>query len=299
MTNTWKSPTPSVVPVVPVSFGLQADNHSGIEFARVLFGVRSSRRSFRRWLFGPYGLAIIEIIVVVGVWQGVTSLGLISPLEIAQPSSVARAFAEGFVTKRYIYGDLLTSGEEFLIGFLLGTAIGIALGLAMGLIESVKRICEPIVMFLYAIPQVAFLSLLIIWFGIGLKPKVFLIFAGVVFTMAINTEAGVRNIDPSLTDMARAFGTPKAETLRKVVLPGSFPFVLAGLRLSVGRALIMLVVAEMYAANKGVGFLIINAGNSYDTPVLIEGVIILSVISVFASSVLKRAERKVTSWRKG
>lgn len=296
MTNTWKL-TLEGDRSDPELSRLQADSDLQDVTPQGVLQAQPLRRS-RLWSgLGKYVIPLIEIVVIVGLWQGVTALKIISPLEIAQPSSVARVFWEAFVTQRYIYEDLLTSGQEFILGFVLGSTIGISLGLAMGLSGRIKRILDPLVMFLYAVPQVAFLSLLIIWFGIGMKPKVFLIFVGVVFTLVINTEAGVRNVDPTLMDMSRAFGKSTGETLRKVVIPGSFPFVLAGLRLAVGRSLIMLVVAEMYAANHGIGYLIMNAGSSYNTPVLVMGVIVLSVISVIASSALKRAERRVNSWR--
>jgi ABC-type nitrate/sulfonate/bicarbonate transport system permease component len=256
---------------------------------------RFSRR--QRW-WGNKLLGVVELAVLIGIWQliGATT-GLVDVQQISSPVAVAKRFWAGFVTQRFIYGDLAVSAEEIAIGLGLGIVVGVIVGVAMGRVKIVFRLLDPIVTFLYGTPAVAFISLLIIWLGIGTAPKVALIFSGVVFVVIVNTETGVRTIDHNIVEMARSFRASRFQVLRKVVLPGAVPVMLAGFRLAVGRSLIMMLVAEMYGADKGLGYFITNAGATYDTTDVLMGVIVLSTAAVLMTKVLRMAERRVSNWK--
>ena len=149
---------------------------------------------------------------------------------------------------------------------------------------------------LNAAPQVAFLPLLIIWLGIGITSKVALVFLGSFIIMVINTESGVAQVDRRLIETARSFMANERQILINIVLPSAMPYIIAGMRLAVGRTLVMVVVAEIYAATKGLGYLIFQAGASYDTSMIFVGVVILAVAGMALNAFLRAVERRIAPW---
>jgi len=183
------------------------------------------------------------------------------------------------------------------MGFGLSVAVGVPVGLVMGRVPLVASTVEPFVAALYASPQVAFLPLLIIWLGIGFSSKVALVFLGSFIIVLINTETGVAHVDPRLIETARSFTARERQILAKIVLPSALPFIIAGMRLAIGRALVMVVVAEIYASNKGLGYLIFQAGGMYDTAQVFVGVGILAAAGVTFNAALRALERRLAPWR--
>lgn len=255
------------------------------------------RPAWKRFLWWGGWLGAVEIVVIAGLWQLVVSAGLVDKQQISTPKDVAIRFGQAFFTQRSIYHDLWVSGREILAGLIIGIAVGVIVGILMGRIPLVNRILDPIVAFLYATPVVAFIPLLIIWLGIGAAPKIVLIFAGVVFVVIVNTEVGVRTVEPSLIEMARSFNGTRFQVMRVVIIPSAVPIVLAGFRLAIGRALIMMMVGEMYGANGGLGYFISNAGTTYNTTDVLLGVIILAASAVILTRLLRVAESRVSHWR--
>jgi NitT/TauT family transport system permease protein len=253
----------------------------------------SAQRRFKRQ---TRLLLLAEIVVILGAWQLLGALNIVEEQQISSPSAVAVALWKALITQHYIYGDLWVSFKEIAIGLLLGIVVGVVVGVIMGRSRLLFQLLDPIVNFLYATPAVAFITLLIIWLGIGTAPKVALIFSGVVFIVIVNTETGIRTVDPTLVEMARSFRLSRMQVLRKVILPGAVPVMLAGFRLAVGRALIMMLVAEMYGATAGLGYFITNAGTSYDTTDVLMGVVILSSTAVALTKLLRGVEARVSNW---
>jgi ABC-type nitrate/sulfonate/bicarbonate transport system permease component len=171
------------------------------------------------------------------------------------------------------------------------------MGLAMGRSVAIRSTLEPFTTALNASPQVAFLPLLIIWLGIGFSSKVALVFLGSFIIVLINTETGVAHVDPRLIETARSFTAGERQILVKIVLPSALPFIIAGMRLAIGRALVMVVVAEIYASNKGLGYLIFQAGGMYDTAQVFVGVAILAGAGVAFNAALRALERRLAPWR--
>ncbi len=229
-------------------------------------------------------------------WESVVRSGAVDPLFLSSPLLVIDKMIEMFMSGE-IYPHLIVSGQEAGIGFGLALLVGIPTGIAMGRHPLLRHTIEPFIMAKYSSPTVAFLPLLIIWLGIGLWSKVALIFLGGVFVLIINTQAGVANVDQRLIETARSFTATERQILFKVVLPAAIPFILAGLRLAVGRVLIMVVVAEFYASNAGLGYLIFEAGAQYDTTVVFVGVIILALVGIALSEMLRLYETKVAVWQ--
>ena len=151
--------------------------------------------------------------------------------------------------------------------------------------------------FFYSTPRIVLIPLFIIWFGIDMPSKVAVIFLGALFPIIINTMAGVRNTEAALLRVARSFGASDALIFRRVVLPGSVPFILTGFRLGVGHALTGVVVGELIAARHGVGQLIAIAGQTFQTPKLFAGVILIAGTGMILTTILQRVENRFQSWR--
>jgi ABC-type nitrate/sulfonate/bicarbonate transport system permease component len=181
-------------------------------------------------------------------------------------------------------------------GAVFAVIAGVPVGVIMGRSLFVRDTLEPFIIAMSSAPIVAFLPLLIIWLGIGATSKIALVFIGAVFVIIINTEAGVRQIDSRLIETARSFTATESEILVKIVLPAALPFIIAGMRLAIARVLIMVVVAEFYAATVGLGYMIFQAGSQFDTTLVFVGVVILAGTGVVANALLRAAERRIAPW---
>jgi NitT/TauT family transport system permease protein len=258
-------------------------------------------------------LGATAVVLFIAFWEGLTRgwwadlltplIGAsaarwrINPIFLSSPTAIAAAFYRVFFVTGEIWNDLRVSGVEYLLGFLLAVAVGIPLGLTAGWYRRFYYAVEPFLSALNATPQVAFLPLIIVWVGIGLWSKIVVIFLLTVLPIAISALAGVKTIDARLLRVARSFGSPEWHLFRNIILPSSVPFLLAGLRLAVGRAMIGIVVGELYAATAGVGFMINVAGSSFQTDKVFVGVIIIAATGLFLIEILRRIEARVEVWR--
>jgi NitT/TauT family transport system permease protein len=167
----------------------------------------------------------------------------------------------------------------------------------MGWYRRVAYVLDPFVNAFYATPRVALLPLVVIWVGIGIWSKIAIVFLGAVFPVLLSTYSGVRTTDARLLRAARSFGADDLQIFRTLILPGSVPFIVTGLRLGVGRALIGVVVGELYAATAGIGFLISVAGNSFQTDKVFVGVLLIALVGIVSMELLGRLERRFERWR--
>lgn len=242
-------------------------------------------------------LGVSAMALFLGVWEIVCRLGLVDPLFLSPPSAVLKEAYREFFLDADIYPHLYVSIIEAVTGFGLAAVVGIPLGLLMGRYRPLRAILEPFVMAMYSTPRVALLPLLVLWIGIGLTAKVTLVFLGAVFPIIVNAQTGVESADPALVEAAVSFRATERQIFTKIMLPASVPFLIAGLRLSVGVTLIMVVVAEMYASMAGVGYLIMRGGATYDTPKVFLGILILTLSGVIFSELLRVLERRIAPWR--
>ncbi len=235
------------------------------------------------------------VVLFLLVWEGAVRFGGVSPLFLSSPSAVAlrlvKVFADGS-----IWPSLLATANVAWWGAFLSIVVGVPVGVLMGRSTLVRDTLEPFIMGMSSAPIVAFLPLLIIWLGIGPTSKIALVFIGSVFVMIVNTETGVRQIDYRLIETARSFTATEFDILIKIVAPAALPFMIAGVRLAIARVLIMVVVAEFYAATVGIGYLIFQAGSQYDTTLVFVGVVILAGTGVIANAALRALERRIAPW---
>ena len=246
--------------------------------------------------YEPVVIGTLSVLLVLTVWQLVANARIMPVLFLPGPTDVAKAFVLLFQTGD-IWLDMATSGAEMGIGYGMAIVIGLAIGLGMGWYTRFQYAMDPFVNFFYSTPRIVLIPLFIIWFGIDMPSKIAVIFLGALFPIIINTMAGVRNTEAALLRVARSFGASDALIFRRVVLPGSVPFILTGFRLGIGHALTGVVVAELIAARHGIGQLIAIAGQTFQTPKMLAGVIIIAGTGMLLTTLLQRIENRFQAWR--
>jgi NitT/TauT family transport system permease protein len=242
-------------------------------------------------------LGTISVVIFLTIWELIgNTLQLINPMFMSAPSLVMKAAVQLF-TSGEIWNDLYVSGIEFFWGYGLSIIFAIPFGIAIGWYKKFAYICDPFVNAMNATPRVALLPLVIIWLGIGILSKVGIIFLGAVFPLLINTRDGVKTTPANLLTAARSFGASEWQIFKSVVLPSTVPFILTGLRLAVGRALIGVMVGELYAATAGIGFMITVAGATFQTDKVFVGVLIFAITGMILTDVIDRIEHRFDKWR--
>ena len=242
-------------------------------------------------------LGTIAVAIFLIAWELVGNVfQWINPMFMSAPSLIFKAGYEMFRTGE-IYHDLYVSGVEFLGGYFLAAVVGIPFGIMTGWYKRMSYIFDPFVNALNATPRVALLPLVIIWLGIGILSKVGIIFLGAVFSILINTRDGVKTTPVNLLNAARSFGASEWMVFKTVVVPSTIPFILTGLRLAVGRALVGVLVGELYAATAGIGFMITVAGATFQTDKVFVGVGIFALSGMIGRELLTTVERRFDTWR--
>lgn len=242
-------------------------------------------------------LGTASVVIFLTIWELIgNTLQLINPMFMSAPSLVMKAAVQLF-TSGEIWNDLYVSGIEFFWGYGLSIIFAIPFGIAIGWYKRFAYICDPFVNAMNATPRVALLPLVIIWLGIGILSKVGIIFLGAVFPLLINTRDGVKTTPVNLLTAARSFGASEWQIFKSVVLPSTVPFILTGLRLAVGRALIGVMVGELYAATAGIGFMITVAGATFQTDKVFVGVLIFAITGMILTDVIDRIEHRFDKWR--
>ena len=211
----------------------------------------------------------------------------LKPIFISSPSAVAAAAWSLFVTTGKIWPHLAASGIELALG----------LGLACGRYRLISHAVAPFVSGLNATPQIALLPLVVLWIGTGLAARVFIIFLLTVLPLFLNAHAAVRTVDPKLLTVAKSFAASEAFLFRSIIVPSAIPFLLAGLRLAIGRGMIGIVVGELTGAAIGVGFLINRAGATFETDVVFVGVFTIVAAGLVLTDLVRRIESAVGVWR--
>jgi NitT/TauT family transport system permease protein len=257
---------------------------------------RSAVKPGRMRQFEPLIIGTLSIAVVLTAWQLVANARIWPVLFLPGPWDVAQAFVTLFETGD-IWLDIATSAEELAIGFGMAILLGLLIGLGMGWYTRFQYAMDPIVNFFYSTPRIVLLPLFIIWFGIDIQSKIAVIFLGALFPIIINTMAGVRNTEAALLRVARSFGASDALTFRRIVLPGSVPFILTGFRLGVGHALTGVVVGELIAARHGVGMLVATAGQTFQMPKMFAAIILIAGTGMLLTTIFQRLENRFQSWR--
>ena len=242
-------------------------------------------------------LGAAGVITFLTVWELVgNTFQLINPMFMSAPSLVWNAAVQLFSSGE-IYNDLYVSGVELFWGYILSAVVAVPFGISIGWYKKMSYIFDPFVNAMNATPRVALLPLVIIWLGIGILSKVGIIFLGAVFPILINTRDGVKTTPINLLTAARSFGASEWMIFKTVVLPSTIPFILTGLRLGLGRAIVGVMVGELYAATAGIGFMITVAGATFQTDKVFVGVLIFALAGMLGMELLTRLEARFNKWR--
>jgi NitT/TauT family transport system permease protein len=242
-------------------------------------------------------LGTIAVILFLTTWEAFGNwFKIVNPMFMSAPSLVFNAGVQMFASGE-IWNDLYISGIEFAWGYSLSVVFAVPFGIAIGWYKRFAYVCDPFVNAMNATPRIALLPLVIIWLGIGILSKIGIIFLGAVFPLLINTRDGVKTTPANLLTAARSFGASEWMIFKSVVLPSTVPFILTGLRLAVGRALIGVMVGELYAATAGIGFMITVAGATFQTDKVFVGVLIFAISGMTLTAVLDRIEHRFDKWR--
>jgi ABC-type nitrate/sulfonate/bicarbonate transport system permease component len=220
----------------------------------------------------------------------------VNPLFMSYPSAIAEAAVRMAATGELL-GAFLESLKTLLAGFVVSSLFGICVGLAIGRYKTVEAATDWVINALYATPLVAVVPLVTLWFGLGFEAKLFIVFIMTLFPVLINTSAGVRNVPDSLIELGNAFAANERQIFTKIILPSALPYMMTGLRLGIGRAIIGMVVAEFFTAITGLGALIVKYGNQYDTASMFVPIFVLMLLGVTLSIIVRRLEDTIAPWK--
>lgn len=240
--------------------------------------------------------SVISVVVGFLIWEVLVRVSGVSSLIIVGPSAILAEFWE-LVSTGELWRHFRISMVAFVIGYGVSAALGILLGLAMGANRFLRDYLDPWVSGLYATPSVSLAPLFIVWLGFGVASKVGIVALVAFFPVIINTLAGVLAVDRDLREVGIAYRATRTETFVHVLLPGSLPYILTGLRLAVGRGLVGVVVADLFGASAGLGFLIVNAASVFNTARIFVATIILALLGVALSALIQAVERRTVTWR--
>jgi NitT/TauT family transport system permease protein len=239
----------------------------------------------------------ISVVAGLVLWELVSRFVVANALFLAAPSQILAAIV-ALGRSGELWRHLSISAVEFALGYAIASLLGIVAGLGMANSAVIKRALQPWVSGLYATPTIALAPLFILWFGIGVWSKVLVVILLVFFPVTINTEAGLRTTSERLIEMLRSFGATQRQIFFKVSLPSAVPFILAGLKLGIGRGLIGVVVAELFGSRAGLGRLISASADSFNMPELFAGVVVLAVAGILMTAGFTWLEGKLVPWTK-
>jgi NitT/TauT family transport system permease protein len=234
----------------------------------------------------------IAVALFLGAWEIAPRLRLVDPFFTSQPSRVLLASVD-VVRGGTLLHDATVSLSEFGVGFVLAVAIGVPLGLVLGSFQTARHLLDPPLMALYATPQLALLPIFVLWLGIGMASKVAVVFIGASIPIIVNSIAGVRQVERPLVLAARSFCATRRDVFLKVILPASLPAVMIGIRLGLSRAVLGVVVAEMYVSQDGIGNQIMRLGSAFRVDHLLVYVLLVSAFGLGATTAARKLEERV------
>lgn len=241
-------------------------------------------------------ISFAAVLLFFVVWQVVPALGWVNAQFTSQPSSVIAAFVDVVGSDNFFF-HAGVSLSEFAVGFALAVLVSIPLGVLLGTSRYARYVLDPPLMALYMAPTLILLPIMVIWLGIGMASKVAVVFLGAIFPIIVNTMAGMRETDPKFVQAARCFGASKLDVFVRILIPGSLPAILMGMRLAVGRGVLGVVVGELYASQDGIGHQLMKYGAAMRIDRLLVYALVISAFGYAMTSLVRLLEGRVQSWR--
>ncbi len=281
---------PNMPSAAPLPFALPSRTKAGTP--RPIAAPRRARRRAAPFLAA---LSWVIPVVLVLAWEAAARWGGLSPQVLPAPSKVVQTAAK-LIENGQLLTDMAVSLLRAAAGFAIGGSAGFVLGVCVGFSPLADALLDRSVQMLRAVPFLAVLPLVIVWFGVGEEAKIFLVSLGVLFPIYVNTVLGIRQVDPKLLEMGRVRGLGRFEMVRRIVLPGAMPSILNGVRYALATAWLALVVAETIAANSGIGFLAMDAREFLRADVIVMTIVIYALIGVAADGLARLLERRLLAW---
>lgn len=267
----------------------------------VIDGKTQMRRRGLRWPFSrQFSLSLLSVGLLLLLWWAITALGLVAPLFLPPPQVVLQkliliASPQGFMDAT-LWQHLGASLARMLVALFFAALIGIPVGIAMGLSPAIRGLLDPLIELYRPVPPLAYLPLMVIWFGIGETSKILLIYLAIFAPVAMSALAGVKSAQQVRLRAARSLGASRWQVLWFVVLPGALPEILTGLRIGLGVGWSTLVAAELIAATRGLGFMVQSAGEFLATDVVLAGIAVIALIAFALELGLRALQRRLTPW---
>lgn len=267
------------------------------ERAGAPYVIAAPATSRRRRRVDPRLWSVAIVVALLAAWEVAARTEAINPLFFPEPTRSLRTFWD-MVRQGLIWDDLAVSGNRLGRGFLLGAGAGAVVGVILGWSKRAYAIINPLIALVHPLPKISLFPLFLLIFGLGETPKIAVIAVSAFFPMVINTVLGVREINPELLEVARSYRASRPTVLRRVVLPGSLPAVLAGARLSLNTAVVITVAIELVTSGDGIGSRVWNAWQNLRTDQLFATLLIITIFGVASNALLHLLEDTLTPWRK-
>jgi ABC-type nitrate/sulfonate/bicarbonate transport system permease component len=238
----------------------------------------------------------VLFVVILIAWEYASAYDLVDQVSVPRVSAIITSWIAG-VKNGQLLTALLPSLGRLFAGFGIAVVVAVPLGLLMGSIALIYRLLEPLTEFIRPIPAAAYIPVAILFLGIGNEMKIFVVVLACLFPILLNTYGGVRGVDPVLIDTGRTFGVSRLKALWQIVFPAALPSILTGMRISLGIALIVVVVAEMIAGNSGIGYYILDMQRVFRVPEMFAGIFTLGLLGFMINFVFLKIEQHFLRWR--
>jgi taurine transport system permease protein len=245
-------------------------------------------------------ISVLTVLLGLGMWYLVTKAGWVKPLFLPSPGAVWQQFFEyltGQANDKPLWQHVLASLSRVMLAFVLACLSAIPLGIAMGVLPWLRGVADPLLEFYRPLPPLAYLPLIIIWFGIDETPKVLLIYLGCFAPLVLAARSGMRSASQEQIHAAYSMGASRAQVIRHVLLPAALPEILVGMRIAIGFGWTTLVAAEMVAASVGLGQMVLNASNFLRSDIVIMGIFVIGLLAYGFDALMRLAERRLVPWK--
>ncbi|MEN0037800.1 MAG: taurine ABC transporter permease TauC [Cellvibrio sp.] len=245
-------------------------------------------------------ISTITLATLIALWALITHLGFVDPLYLPSPLDVVRKFFDLIVNgyaDATLWQHFTASISRIFIAVIVAAIIAIPVGLAIGINPVARAIFDPLIEFYRPVPPLAYLPLIVIWFGIGEFSKILLIYLAVFAPIVVATAAGARHVDPIRIRVAQSLGATRWQIIRHIVLPSALPDMLIGIRIGLGAGWSTLVAAELVAATEGIGFMIQSASQFLVTDIVIAGILVIALVAYIIEIGLRILQQKLAPWR--
>jgi len=259
---------------------------------------RKKRSPYQRWLRRneQITLGLLGVAIFLLIWEIGSRIGYIDQFFFSKPTDIVAAAIREVQIARF-WNDVRVSVFEFVTGYLLAVVLAIPLGLVIGWYRRLSYMADPWLNLFNSLPRVALIPLLVLWLGLGTESKIAVVFLGAFFSIIIPTVQGVRTVDRRFLDVARSFGASQLRLFTSVVGPATVPFIITGLRLGIGRALIGVIVGEIYSQTNGLGVMIVRANENIQPDRMFFAVSIFTISGILGVVGIRRIEQRFDRWR--